>query len=390
MRRFALLWVCLIIVAATAFGQVNVGQVLPTEQAVARYGLTRRWYAFAPVDSIREAIQNVSVVGNQLHLQTNSSRIHVMDGETGKLLWSAQMGSGVPGQFGSAMNSNSVFVISGSKLYRLDRDDGSLLWSVRLPHAPNAAPSADDNRVTVSTIDGQINVYSVNNKERLWYYKTNGPISIPAAMVDDKIACASQDGKMYVFQSTNRNPTVRYQTSAPVSAPMAVWGRAVLLPSQDFNLYAVDVRNGDTLWRYSSGSEIHRPVSVIDNDVYVAPEDGGLHALNAETGVRSWRHPRAQEFVAASKTRVYAADRYGQLVILDRANGRQIDTWNVNEFMFRVRNEENDRIYLVTKNGLVVCLHEEKNVTPLIHQKVMPPPPAGLETKKPGDDTASY
>ena len=70
----------------------------------------------------------------------------------------------------------------------------------------------------VSTINGQLNVYNVNNKERLWYYQTNGPISIPAAILDDKIVCADQDGKMYVFQPTSRNPTLRYQTLAPVSA----------------------------------------------------------------------------------------------------------------------------------------------------------------------------
>src|SRR4029077_12382450 len=131
--------------------------------------------------------------------------------------------------------------------------------------------------------------------------------------------------------------------------PLAVWGRTVLLPSQDFNLYSVDVRTGDTLWRYSSGSEIRRPVSVIDNDVYLAPDDGGLHAVNAETGAKLWRHPRAQDFVAASASRVYAADRLGQLMILDRSNGRQLAAWNTNQFDFRARNESTDRIFLVTK-----------------------------------------
>jgi outer membrane protein assembly factor BamB len=381
MRRFASLSVwCLCIIGGSSLAQDNIAQLLPTDQSVERYGLVRRWFAYAPVDGLRESIKRVTVVGDQIHLQTNASRLHVLDSETGRLLWSAQMGIPTSGQFGSAINSDSVFVINGSRMYRLSRDDGSQLWSVRLPQAPNAAPNADEDRVIVSTLDGRLVVYNSHTKEIVWFYQTNGPISTPAALLDDKIACASQDGKMYVFQPTSRNPTVRYQTEAPVSAPIATWGKTALLPSQDFNLYAVDVRNGDTQWRYSSGSEIRRPVSVIDNDVYLAPEDGGMHALNAETGSRLWRHPRAQEFVAASKTRVYAGDRFRQVLILDRATGRQLGAWNTNPFDFRASNESNDRIYLVTKTGLVVCLHEKENQDPVNHPKVLPPS-IGAETK---------
>lgn len=376
MIRFASFTIGLALVASSAAAQLNIAQTLPTDQEAALHGLARAWYSFAPIDGTREAVQSVRVLGTQLHLQTNSSRIHVMDTESGKLLWSAQMGIPVPGQFGSAINSDSVFVINGTKLYRLDRDSGYQLWSLRLPHAPNAAPSADDTFVAINTLDGRISLYNIHNKERLWFYQTNGPISVPPVLIDGKIVCASQDGRMYVFQPSSRNPTLRYQTQAPVSAPLAIWGRAVLLPSQDYNLYSVDVRTAETLWRYSSGSEIRKPVSIVENDVYMTPAEGGMHAVNAETGGQIWRHPRAEDFVAASKTRVYAADQFGQLLILDRASGRQVDAWILNQFKFRVRNDESDRIYLVTKTGLIVCLHEPENKTPLVHRKVLPPAPA--------------
>jgi outer membrane protein assembly factor BamB len=390
MRRtaFALLALCFPL-SGTASAFDNLKQLLPSDQVLARYGLARGWYTNAPVDGVRETVQIVSVVGDQLHLQTNASRIHAVSTESGKVLWTAQVGIPIRGQFGSATNSNSVFVINGSQLFRLDRENGAILWSLRLPSAPNAAPVADEDRVMVNTLDGRIIVYNVNTKELIWYYQTNGPISMPATILDEKIACASEDGKMYVFQVASRNPLVRFQTGAPISAPLGSWGRSLLVPSQDFNLYAVDIRNGDTLWRYSSGSEIRRAVSVVDNDVFLAPEEGGLHAVNAETGERLWRHPRGIQFVAASKSRVYAADRMGQLLILDRSNGRQIAAWNTNQFEFRARNENTDRIYLVTKAGFIVCLHEPANKEPLIHEKVMPAPAPGLNAKPSASDTPS-
>lgn len=382
-HRISSSFLCLVLVAGTANAQDSLRQLLPTDEVAARHGLVRRWYAFAPVDGVREAVQRVTVVGTQVHLQTNSSRIHVLDSESGKLLWSAQMGPPIPGQFGSAINSNSVFAMNGSFLYRLNREDGALLWSVRLAQVPNAAPAADEERVIVGTQDGRVYVYNVNTKEVVWYYQTNGPISTPAVLLDDKIVCASQDGKVYIFQPSSRKPMVRPMPDKPVSAPMAVWGRTVLLPSADFYVNAVDVRTGDTLWRYSSGNEILRPLSIIDNDIFVTPEDSGMHVLDAENGsVRKWWHPRAYQFVTASKARVYAADKYGQLLILDRGTGRQLDAWETQQFDFRVRNESTDRLFLVTKAGLVVCLHEKQYKEPLMHEQVQPPPPAGIEIKK--------
>ena len=368
---------CLVLVAGTVNAQEGLRQVLPTDEAAARHGLVRRWYAFAPIDGVREEVLRMTVVGTQVHLQTSASRIHVLDSETGKVLWSAQMGPPIPGQFSSAINSHSVFAINSSTLYRLNREDGAQLWSVRLPQVPSAAPAADEERVVASTRDGRIYVYNINTKEVAWYYQTNALIAMPALFVDEKIACASKDGKLYVFQPGSRNPVVRFTTDKPVSAPLAGWGRVVMVPSEDYYVYAVDVRTGDTKWQYSTGSAIRRAITVINNDVFVTPEDSGMHVLDAENGTnRKWWHPRATEFVAASRGRIYAGDKHGQLLILDRGNGRQLSVWDTHRFDFRVHNESTDRVFLVTKAGLVVCLHEKENKEPLIHEKVQAPPPA--------------
>jgi outer membrane protein assembly factor BamB len=390
-RHWALACILAVPLSSWALAQARRSSSLPTDEAAARYGLVRRWFTYVPVDGVKERVQRVRVVGDQVHLQTNASRVHVLDGETGKLLWSAQLGRAVPGQFGSAINSTAIFVINGSNLYKLDRTDGSQVWTLRLPQAANAAPAADDEHVVVSTADGRIYTYYVDSREVHWFYQTNAPVSMPAAFVDDKIVCASEDGFLYVFPSSERNPLMRYKTDAPVSAPLAIWGRYVLLPSRDFNVYAVDVRGRlgqETKWIYPSGGQIRNPVTVVDNEAYVAPEDGGLHAVNVETGERLWWHPRANQFVAASAKRVYASDKYGQLILLDRSNGRSLGTWDMHDFDFRVRNESNDRVYLATAKGLVVCLHEKDSPEPLVHAKPLPAAPAEQKPVKPAVENA--
>ena len=161
------------------------------------------------------------------------------------------------------------------------------------------------------------------------------------------------------------------------------WGRLVLLPSEDSNLYAVDIRKEDTSWRFTFGTEIRRPISVIENQVFVSPEDGELHVLNAEDGRELWRYPRAQQFVAASANRVYVGDKYGRLLILDRSGGRTLGLWDTHNFDFRVLNESNDRLFLATRTGLVVCCHEKENKEPVVHMKVLPPPAPGVTPLKP-------
>jgi outer membrane protein assembly factor BamB len=381
MRRTVLSAGAVLLLATAAIGQERFNRQLPTDETAGRYGLVRQWYSFAPVDGVREKIETVSVVGTQVHLLTNASRIHVLDGERGKLLWTAQMGRPIPGQFGSAINSSSVFVINGATLYRLNREDGSQLWAQRLPQAANAAPAADEKRVMVSTADGRIYVYDQDTHRVNWFYQTNAPVSMPATLLDEKIVCASQDGTCYVFQASNRNPTLRFTTDAPVSAPLGAWGRVVLIPSQDYHVYAVDVRTGAINWRYSAGAPIYRALTVIENDVFVAPDELGLHLVSAETGQRRWLQPRGADFVASSTNRVYATDKFGQLLILDRANGRLVAQWDTHDFDFRVRNEVNDRVYLVASNGLVVCLREKANKEPVVHKKVEAPPP-GDERRK--------
>src|SRR2546428_12483973 len=124
--RLALRVACVLAVgtiATIALADQRSRSLLPSDETAARYGLVRRWFTCVPVDGVSEKVQRVRVVGAQVHLQTDASRIHVLDGETGKLLWSAQLGRAVPGRFGSATNARSIFVINGSTLYKLDRTD---------------------------------------------------------------------------------------------------------------------------------------------------------------------------------------------------------------------------------------------------------------------------
>ena len=60
---------------------------------------------------------------------------------------------------------------------------------------------------------------------------------------------------------------------------------------------------------------------IVGDDVFISPVGGGLIRLSRATGERAWQAPAAERFLAANPKFVYAADRQGRLVVLDRVRG---------------------------------------------------------------------
>ena len=74
-------------------------------------------------------------------------------------------------------------------------------------------------------------------------------------------------------------------------------------------------------------------------------------------------------FVAAAKTRVYAADDNGRLVILNAASGAKLDAMPIGQGIDILVNSDTDRIYLISDGGLIQCLHEMEQTEPILHNK---------------------
>ena len=78
----------------------------------------------------------------------------------------------------------------------------------------------------------------------------------------------------------------------------------------------------------------------------------------------------ADRFLAANPKFVYAADLSGRLLILDRATGLRLASYEgARDFTVPFSNAANDRLYLVANSGLVVCLHDRDYAIPFRHAK---------------------
>jgi outer membrane protein assembly factor BamB len=157
-----------------------------------------------------------------------------------------------------------------------------------------------------------------------------------------------------------------------IAAKPAQYGETAYLASLDYNLYAINMVSGRTQWRFTGPAPILRRPAVLEEEVFVVPETSELFRLSRATGDPMWPAPAAgiSRFLSASSRCVYARDRNGRLVVLDRKRGTPLATYDTIDYVVPLTNDLTDRIYLAAHNGLLVCLHDRFERTPLFNRLI--------------------
>jgi outer membrane protein assembly factor BamB len=285
--------------------------------------------------------------------------LQALDSETGRRLWVAQVGGPERELFAVAANSTSLFVVTATDVYALDKQTGTRLWQAQLQDTPSSSPTATETELFVPTFRGQLDVYNIDEQRISWYYSTGAKILSPPLVVLGNVAFANADGSLYVAHRDRRELIFRYHTDAPVSAPLGkIDNEWILLASEDYNVYCLHAANGRTRWRFAAEGPIQAAPTPIAGKIYVLPSGTGMFQIDAETGYEDWRSPHPVRFMAASPTRLYSRDRLENLVIVDRETGELRGAVEASRFALSVRNVENDRLFLASREGLIVCLRE--------------------------------
>ena len=85
-----------------------------------RAGLERSWMVAVPIQG-DERVTLVSMNNDLVFASTNKANFHTYDAETGRLLWSANLGSQNARATPASVNSFGVYVTNLNMLYALDR-----------------------------------------------------------------------------------------------------------------------------------------------------------------------------------------------------------------------------------------------------------------------------
>lgn len=390
-RRLALVWALIVfgLSGSPVHSQTLVPRdVIPSRTSLSRVGLERQWMTAVPLSGT-ERVLEISKSDDLFFVQTSDAMLHVYEAETGRHRWSAKIGDSAPTSQPVSANSFAVFATSANILSALDRGTGRFIWRVDLRSLPTSGTSCDEDRLLVGLSTGMINCYELKESQergpdtirdkpnRIWNMKTNGRVSTRPLLAGRIVCMGSDDGRAFVNFSNEPTPLFRVPTGGPIGEEFGHHGtRMLLIPSADNNLYAVDVMTANVYWVFASGAPIRQAPTVAGDGIFVINEAGGLSLLNPETGEAVWTTPTdSARFLGVSPTKVHLRTREGDLMTVDRENGKILADanatagragLNLREYDLSLSNHFDDRLYLATSSGVVICLREIGQRTPQV------------------------
>jgi outer membrane protein assembly factor BamB len=389
-------WALAALTGATARAQTPfANDLVPTRTALSRLGLERQWMSVVPVVG-DERLLSISLAEDLLFAQTNKGNFHVMNAETGQHLWSANLGRSTARAQAASVNSFAVFVTNMNRLFALDRRTGRPIWEKRLDTLPSSETACDEDRVMVGLFNGKIYAYGLKTRDKDnprisdkplddWNWQTSERIQTRPLPASKLVAFGSDDGKVYVAMAEEPTMLYRIATNGAVGAGLGAFGtRLLLVPSADHNLYGVDLLTARMLWTFPSGAPIKQAPLVADNEIFVVNTAGSLSSIDPSTGSPRWTtSTQGGNLLAVGAKRIYLESQTEDLFTIDRATGgtlvdprasHQRIGLNIRPFNLDLTNRQNDRIYLATTSGMILCLREigQTSPHPLRDPKALP------------------
>jgi outer membrane protein assembly factor BamB len=345
-------------------------------------GLQRAWFAQVNLDSARNRLERAVLYGDRLTIMTSAGVVQELNALTGETIWTARIGNPEHPSLGPAANDKAVAVVNGSTLYVLDKNDGKPIVVRPVGGAPGAAPALAESHVFVPLVTGRIEAYPIDEQQKLtpWYYQSYGRAMVPPMATAESVVWATDSGHMYVGNAKDLRVRFRLEAGSEIVAPPASGPPYVYAATSTGEVFSMHEATGVRRWKYAAGFPIHRAPAVVGNLVFVSSEEPMLHCIDATRGTEIWAAPGVNQFAAASKTRVYGVDVLGALVVLDAATGATLGRIFRDTDTHALVNDQTDRIYVVSADGLVQCYHELDAKEPTYHRpKPAPPTPPATE-----------
>lgn len=354
-----------------------------------RLGLVRAWFAQVQLDRARNHVERAVLEGDRLTVLTSAGLVQQFNALTGAVLWTAAIGNENHPSLGPACSDKHVALVNGSTLYVLDRADGRPVLIRRIGGAPGAAPALTDKYVFVPLASGRIEGYPLQGKILTpWYYQSQGRTMVAPLATPQSVVWTTDQGLLYVGSSDPPKMRFRLETGSEIVAPPAYLKPFVYVASTSGEVFAMQEMTGARRWKYATGFPITRAAAPVGKRVFVTSQEPALHCIEAETGNALWQAPHMSEFAAASKDRVYGVDDLGALVVLDGAKGTQLGRFAADHVINTLVNDQTDRIYLISDEGVIECLHEKGAKEPFYHNPKAAEPETPADGEKPAPAAA--
>jgi hypothetical protein len=217
----------------------------------------------------------------------------------------------------------------------------------------------------IGSRDANVYGYSLIEGEPAWRFTTGAPIVRRPFVNDDSVYVTADRKGLYRLLR-------RTLPGAQVITKLEKSGLATLPQLQEV-IKELDKRAGDPA---SILSELLKKGYITERQKRGIKYRGGESVWRDPNGREDvWANPDGDRVVAVNPKFVYAMDRVGRLLVIDREKGRTLSRYDLRDYPVGISNELTDRLYLAAHNGLIICLHDREYATP-VRMKALPEPPA--------------
>lgn len=417
LRRMGLTAVGLIAWAAASLShaQAQVESALVPQAVALRYGMERAWFARAAVGQHRSKLDHWTLDGDRLFVQTTQNVVQGFDAETGRVLWTQQVGESFRPTAPIAASKAGVAVLNLDRLHLLDRETGRLLWTRKLESTPYTGPAMNDEWVFCPLSTGKIIAYNIKDpKKEPWSSGSGGRCEFLPIATYYGVVWVSSLGVVTASDHNQRRLQYQFEMNTPPALQPIYWPPYVVLFDKHDNMTAVNnvegPKNGRVLWQTTLAGPLGGTPLAVDGQIYVNRADHGLYCVHGgppaprtEDEAAKPEAEKAEEKAAPAEgeevagkpvrelsfgdivwyangigqtlsvgpTRIFAVDRTGGLAMIDRKTGGRQAVMPLEGFTKRLVNPWNDRVYVATPDGLIHCFHEVGLDKPVVH--LLPP-----------------
>ncbi|MBX7102994.1 MAG: PQQ-binding-like beta-propeller repeat protein [Gemmataceae bacterium] len=181
------------------------------------------------------------------------------------------------------------------------------------------------------------------------------------------ILISGNDQQTLLLRKDVENPTFKFTATAPLAHAPTQFGNVVYFTGVDGAVQAVDLVVGIVKWQVALAALPLQKLVATDSSLYAVTDRLGVVRIDRERGTVLWNQIEARSYVAANDSFVYARDRYGNLLVLDRVTGTPLSRHDLSGFNVPFVSTKDDRIILAANDGSLMCLHDQSQTTPLAH-----------------------
>ena len=250
-------------------------------------------------------------------------RIYAINAATGVRLWSQGTAKPFQTAWPPALDKDNLWVATTTQLLGIDGVTGRIFQTINLDFAPAGHPVANGVYAFVPDAKGWLQAVSLLPQAVPWGRWTEDSVTAGPVLDASLVFFASQTGMVYASAQNVRRVVWEYKTEGAVVGDLARTDTGlVLIASLDYSLYAIQGTSGRMVWRYNAGEPIRATPHPAGNQVFIFTREAGLTALDAANGRMEWTLAEGADFIAADPKVVYVRSRSGDIVGVDRPDGK--------------------------------------------------------------------